>query len=101
MHKIIRKNIYIPRASFSSRLSSTRTGSEPCKKVMTSSTSEPTRVKTAGFGFGFLDLKETDDVSVFSDSLLLVLRLLLSINDVVLCLGSVWSERVFCEKCDY
>ena len=67
--KIERERDCEPRRSFSRRLSSTRTGSEPCKRVMISSNSEPARLMTpagalAGLGFLVRALKEANDVSL-------------------------------------
>lgn len=54
-----------PRTSFSRRLSSTRTGSEPCKRVIMSSTSEPAREIGGAATLGFLRaaLKEAEEES--------------------------------------
>ena len=80
-----------PRRSFSRRLSSTRTGSEPCKRVMISSTSEPALVMTppppppaaaaALLGFLVRAFKEADDVS-FGDGSASQLLLTWTIDDI-------------------
>ena len=80
-----------PRRSFSRRLSSTRTGSEPWKRVMISSTSEPALVMTppppppaaaaALLGFLVRAFKEADDVS-FGDGSASQLLLTWTIDDI-------------------
>ena len=79
-----------PRRSFSRRLSSTRTGSEPCKRVMISSTSEPALVMippppppaaAALLGFLVRAFKEADDVS-FGDGSASQLLLTWTIDDI-------------------
>ncbi|GFP99473.1 microtubule-associated protein 70-2, partial [Phtheirospermum japonicum] len=54
---------HTPRTSFSRRVSSTRTGSEPCINVMMSSISEPFRDIGDAAGF-LLILTELGDVSL-------------------------------------
>ena len=79
-----------PRRSFSRRLSSTRTGSEPCKRVMISSTSEPALVMippppppaaAALLGFLVRAFNEADDVS-FGDGSASQLLLTWTIDDI-------------------
>ena len=79
-----------PRRSFSRRLSSTRTGSEPCKRAMISSTSEPALVMippppppaaAALLGFLVRAFKEADDVS-FGDGSASQLLLTWTIDDI-------------------